>query len=100
MYIINKNFGIGQVIETNSEVTKVYFEEVGKEKTLITSMVTFYNTLDEAEIALNPELSEEEMDATYSEMKAADEAFKKGAEMNNWLREQNAESAKKLMKNI
>jgi len=100
MYTINKNFGIGQVIETNTEVTKVYFEEVDKEKTLITSMVTFYNTLEEAEIALNPELSDDEKDATYSEMKAADEAFKKGAEMSNWLRQHNADAAKKLMKNI
>jgi hypothetical protein len=99
-YTINQMFGIGEVIETNEDFTTVYFEEVDKEKKMVTSLLTFYNTIEEAEKALNPELSNEEKEASYSEMKAENEAYKAGLAANAWVREYNAECSKNLKKHI
>lgn len=100
MYTINQKFGIGQVIETNENFTTVYFEEIDQEKKLITSLVTLYATIEEAEKALNPEISNEKKEAAYQEMKKEQEAYNQGTAANAFLREYNAEAAKKLKRYI
>lgn len=100
MYTVHAKFGIGEVIDTNDKTVTVYFEEVDQTKTLITSCVVLYATIEEAENALNPELSNEEREELGAELLAESEAYKKGMAAHAWLREYNAECSKKLMRNI
>jgi hypothetical protein len=100
MYTINQAFGIGQVTESNDQFTTVYFEDVDKTKKLITSHITIYATIEEAELALNPEMSNEEAAATWSECQKEQEAYNKGLVSMAFLREYNADMARRQAKHI
>lgn len=97
MYVINQTKGIGKVLEVTESKVVVYFEEVDEEKTLLKSFVTIYNTIEEAEKALNPAVDYDEVIATINKEKSEQSerfvALRRGEE----LRE---DSVKELMKHI
>lgn len=100
MYTAHSKFGIGEVIESTDNKVTIYFPEEDVTKILLASLVTIYATIEEAELAINTELTNEEKEASYAEIKAADEDYKKGQAANAWLRDYNYECSKKLMKHI
>lgn len=100
MYTINQKFGIGKVVEQDEKFVTIYFEEMDETKKLLLSVVTLYPTIEEAENALNPEMSAEEKEAAYAEIQAEDERYRQGGIALAWLREYNAECSKKLMRHI
>jgi hypothetical protein len=100
MYTINQKFGIGEVIETNADFTTVYFEEVDQEKKMVTSLLTFYTSVEDAEKALNPELSISELEEIASQNAMEAQKYNEGLAASAFLREYNAEAAKNLKKHI
>jgi hypothetical protein len=100
MYTTHSKFGIGEVIETSGNMITVYFDEVEQTKNLIAANVTIYSTIEEAEMSLNTEMSNEEKEAYAAELQNEDDAYKRGQIANAWLRDYNAECSKNLMRNI
>jgi len=68
-YTASKINGAGQVIEENDTHVTVYFEDTDTEKVLIKSLVTFYNSIEEANNSILE--AEERSDVSISESKMA-----------------------------
>ena len=100
MFTINKNYGIGEVIEINDTMVKVYFAEEDLEKSLLKSFTTIYSTREEAELALNPKLTEEEVSLRIADIAEEKRIRVEGAKAQQWLEENNREMAIRQMKNI
>jgi hypothetical protein len=100
MYITHSKFGIGEVIENNGNMITVYFDEVEQTKSLIAANVTIYATIEEAEMSLNTEMSNEEKEAYGAELQNEADAYKRGQIATAWLRNYNSECSKNLMRNI
>lgn len=100
MYAINKKYGIGKVEEiVNGKVT-VYFDEVDKRVTLLQEFVKIYETIEDAEDALNPELTEDDKVAILAKIEEDAEIMRKGIAAQHRLEEINMEASKKLKKYI
>jgi hypothetical protein len=94
MYTINKSNGIGQVVSENEKSYSVYFADTDKTCTLLKAFTTTYATEQEAEIALNPELTAQDMADIAADTKTIDlSVFHK-------IEAINAASSKELMKHI
>lgn len=100
MFTINKTNGIGTVKAENETSFTVYFEENGKTLTLLKEFTKTYETLAEAEEALNPEMTEAEAVARLADMEAEKEITRKGVAAQSRLEEMQIEASKKLMRNI
>jgi len=100
MYTINKTNGIGQVIDEDATTYTVYFEETDKTSKLLKDMVKVYASIEDAEMALNPELTNEEKRVIYNESKKDQEIMKAGVAAQHRLEEMQIETSKRLMKNI
>lgn len=100
MFTINKNYGIGEVIEMTDTMVKVYFAEEDLTKSLLKSFTTIYNTIEEAELALNPELTEAEMNARIADAEEEKRIMSAGVAASKRIEEINLEASKNLMKHI
>jgi len=100
MFTINKNYGIGEVIEMTDTMVKVYFPDEDLEKSLMRSFTTLYNTREEAELALNPEMTVEEVSLRMADMAKENKIRVEGAKSQQWLEETNHAMAVRQMKNI
>ena len=100
MFTINKKFGIGKVENIENGIVTVYFDETDETKKLVEKYVTIYNTEEEAEEALNPSLSEDDMIKINEKSEEDEKIMKDGAEARVWIEEHNIEVSKKLMRNI
>lgn len=100
MFTINKNYGIGEVIEMTDTMVKVYFADEDLTKSLLKSFTTIYRTIEEAELALNPELTEDEKDEILANIEEEKRIMSEGRAASQRLEEINLEASRKLMRNI
>jgi hypothetical protein len=100
MYTINKKFGIGQVEEISNGMVTVYFADEDVTKELVQAYTTIYSTLEEAERALNPELTEEDMNNIAASIAQENQIMADGTRAQHMLEAYHIEESKKLMKNI
>lgn len=100
MYTINKTNGIGEVIAQDENSLTVYFSETDKTSKLLKSFTKVYATLEEAELALNPELTEKEAMEIVADAKEEERIMNEGKLAQARLEVIYAESSKKLMRNI
>jgi hypothetical protein len=100
MYTINRNYGIGQIIEENETMITVYFEESDIEKKLLKEFTTTYATIQEAELALNPELTEADMIEINAIEEAKAQVLREGAIAARRLEEIEIERSINLKKHI
>jgi hypothetical protein len=100
MYVANKKFGIGQVESIDNGKVTVYFEDEDVTKVLVEMLVTIYESIEEAEIALNPEMSEEEKAEILAKIEADKVASSEAKAAMNRIEEINREASINLMKNI
>ena len=100
MYTVSQKFGIGQVESIENGKVTVYFAEEDVTKVLIEKLTTIYSTIEAAELALNPEMTQEESNEILANIEAGKKAAIEGRNASNLLQMHNAESSKKLMKNI
>lgn len=100
MYTINQKNGIGEVISQDETLYTVYFEETDRTSKLLKSLTTTYDSIEAAELALNPEMTEDEAVAHIAAIEAEKEIMRAGAAAQARLEEINIEASKKLMRNI
>lgn len=100
MYVINQSKGIGEVIEVLENAFVVYFEETDEEKKLLKAFTKTYETIEEAELALNPELTEEGVAEINAELEAEKLRKSEALKAARFIEEHNLEVSKNLMKNI
>lgn len=100
MYVINQSKGIGEVIEVLENAFVVYFEETDEEKKLLKVFTKTYETIEEAELALNPELTKEDVKEINAELAAEKIRKSEALKSARFMEEHNLEVSKKLMKNI
>lgn len=100
MYTINKNKGIGEVIESNDTMLIVFFSETRETKELLKSYTKVYATYQDAMIALDPEMTEDEANKRYAEMQAENAAEKERKAAISRMEEMNAASSQELKKHI
>jgi hypothetical protein len=99
MYTINKNFGIGTVQNIENGKVTVYFQEEDLTKILLENFTTIYSTYQAAILALDPEMTEEEANARYSDIVEEERIRIEGAKAQLWLEETNREAAINLIRN-
>lgn len=68
MYVINQSKGIGEVVDVLENAYVVYFEETDEEKKLLKAFTKTYETIEEAELALNPAITEEDVESVIAEV--------------------------------
>lgn len=100
MYAINKTNGIGEVVSQDENTYTIYFEETDKTSKLLKDMVKVYASIEDAERALNPELTNEEKISIYNEVKKEQEIMRAGVAAQHRLEEIQIETSKRLMRNI
>lgn len=100
MFVINQQKGIGEVLEVLENAYLVYFEETDEEKKLLKAFTTIYNTIEDAELALNPELSSEDVEDILTNIEENKRQAIEANKAAQWLEEHNIEASKKLMRNI
>lgn len=100
MYTINKSLGIGKVESIENGNVTVYFEEVEQTKVLLEKFTKIYNTYEEAEIALNPDLTEEEVAEIMAKIEDDKRIMREGAIAMKDIEAHNIEASKELMKHI
>lgn len=96
-FTINRNFGIGQVMNIENGKVEVYFSEVDETKTLIEKFTKFYDTEMDAYLALNPEMTEEEAQAIFTEIKEEERASREGANIIAQMEENRARKVQEYM---
>jgi pentose-5-phosphate-3-epimerase len=100
MFTINKQKGIGEIKEIANGMVTVYFEETDETKKLVEQYTTIYATREEAEIALNPEMTEQDIAEILERVEEEKRIMADGTKASKWLEAHNIEASKKLMKNI
>lgn len=100
MFTINKKYGIGEVIEVTDTLVKVYFADEDLEKSLLKSFTTIYTTIEEAQVALNPEMTEGEASLRMSDMAEEKRVSIEGAKAQSWIEDKNREIALNQIKNL
>ena len=62
MYTFNNNYGIGEIKGIENGMVTIYFEDADLTKKAPLALVKIYDTQDELEKAMNPILSDEELE--------------------------------------
>lgn len=100
MFTINQTNGIGEVIAQDEKTVTVYFSDTDKESKMLIQFVKIYNTYEEAEMALNPEMTNEEAELRASDAREEERIMKAGRIAQANIEIANRESSINLMKNI
>lgn len=99
-FVANTKLGIGEIITNDGKAIEVYFEEVDQTKKMILDFVKTFETYEEAEASLNPEITEEVANKIIANIEADKKAMTDGYNAQARLEVLNAEASKRLMRNI
>lgn len=99
-YVANSKLGIGEILNNDGKTIEVYFEEVDQTKKMLLDFVKTYETLEEAELSLNPEMTEEIASKVIATIEADKKIMADGKKAYFFMENHNIEASKKLMKNI
>jgi len=100
-YVANSKLGIGEVINITDKFMEVYFEEVDQTKKLLLDFAPkTFDTYQEAEAFLNPEMTEEIANKVITEIEADKKIMADCLSASMWMENHNIEASKKLMQNI
>lgn len=100
MYTVNKTNGVGKVEKIENGNVTVFFEETGETKVLVEKFTKLYATYNEAMLVLNPEMTQEEVDAIMSKIEEDKRVMNDGSRAAAWLETYFREMAKRQMRNI
>lgn len=100
MFTISSKYGIGQVEKIENGMVTVYFEDEDVTKTLAQAFTKIYDTYEAADLALNPEMTQEDADAIMAGIAEEKRIMSEGAKAQRWIEEHNIEASKRLMRNI
>ena len=100
MFTSHKKFGIGEVVENNGTMVTSYYSEIDENKSTLLSITKIYATEEAAELALNPEFTEEELNARIADLEEEKRIMRVGAIAMANIEITNRKASTNLMKNI
>jgi hypothetical protein len=99
MYTINKSYGIGKVESIENGTVTSYYDQADKTCKTLEKFTKLYSTIEEAELALNPELTEED-NASFAEQSEADRKIMiEGSKASEFMYEQHLKALNTYRKN-
>lgn len=99
MYTTHRTFGIGKVESIENGTVTVYFEDEDKTCKVMEKFTKIYSTIEEAEIALNPELTEEDRIRITAEAEADRKIMAEGSKASEYLYEQHLKALNTYRRN-
>jgi hypothetical protein len=99
MYTINKSYGIGKVESIENGTIVSYYDEADKTCKTLEKFTKVYSTIEEAELALNPTLTEEDKAAFAAESESDRKIMIEGSKASEFMYNQHLKALNTYRKN-